>query len=83
MRLAHEPSFVSFIKPIRVYVQNGSVYNYSPGASNECISVRGGSRTAAKSKINYYHKVLPLGCCSSPKPASVSVNIIQFKYYSF
>ena len=38
---------------------------------------RGGSRTAAKSKIdrfvtivNYYHKTLHLGCCSSPRSAS-------------
>ena len=38
---------------------------------------RGGSRTAATSKmehfviiVNYYHKVLHLGCCSSPRSAS-------------
>ena len=42
---------------------------------------RGGSRTAATSKIelfmiikkeavNYYHKVLHLGCCSSPRSVS-------------
>ena len=37
---------------------------------------RGGSRTAATSKnerfviINYYHKALHLGCCSSPRSAS-------------
>ena len=47
--------------------------------------IRGGSRTAATSKIerfviivndfqlpavNYYHKVLHLGCCSNPRSAS-------------
>ena len=39
--------------------------------------LRGGSRTAATSKmelfviiVNYYHKVLHLGCCSSPISAS-------------
>ena len=38
---------------------------------------RGGSRTAVTSKmelfviiLNYYHKVLHLGCCSSPRSAS-------------
>ena len=38
---------------------------------------RGGSRTAATSKmerfviiVNYYHKALHLGCCSSPRSAS-------------
>ena len=37
---------------------------------------RGGSRTAATFKmerfviVNYYHKALPLGCCSSPRSAS-------------
>ena len=38
---------------------------------------RGRSRTAAGSKmqlfviiVNYYHKVLHLGCCSSPRSAS-------------
>ena len=32
----------------------------------------GGSRTAATSKmaVNYYHKELHLGCCSSPRLAS-------------
>ena len=42
---------------------------------------RGGSRTAATSKmerfmimeaVNYYHKALHLGCCSSPRSASAS-----------
>ena len=43
---------------------------------------RGGSRTAATSKmelfviiVNYYHRVLHLGCCSSPR--SVSGNTLQ------
>ena len=39
---------------------------------------KGGSRTAATSKVepaklpavNYYHKELHLGCCSSPRSAS-------------
>ena len=50
-------------------------------------SSRGGSRTAASSKmkrfviivfgwmeeaVSYYHKALHLGCCSSPRSASVS-----------
>ena len=38
--------------------------------------VRGGSRAAATSKpleaVNYYHKVLHLGCCSSPRSTSES-----------
>ena len=49
--------------------------------------IRGGSRTAASSKmkrfviivfgwmeeaVSYYHKALHLGCCSSPRSASVS-----------
>ena len=40
-------------------------------------NIRGGSRTAATSKmecfvitVNYYHKVLHLGCCSSPRSDS-------------
>ena len=41
---------------------------------------RGGSRTAATSKMElfviivngYYHKVLHLGCCSSPRSASAN-----------
>ena len=46
---------------------------------NKSDTVRGGSRAAATSKmerleaVNYYHKVLHLGCCSSPKSASVDV----------
>ena len=41
--------------------------------------IRGGSRTAATSKmepfvtpvnVNYYHKALHLGCCSSPRSPS-------------
>ena len=42
------------------------------------ILFRGGSRAAATSKmecfviiVNYYHKALHLGCCSSPRSASV------------
>ena len=45
------------------------------------LVIRGGSRTATTSKmehfviivnglLNYYHKVLHLGCCSSPRSAS-------------
>ena len=30
------------------------------------METRGGSRTA----VNYYHKALHLGCCSSPRSAS-------------
>ena len=44
------------------------------GSSNP---LRGGSRAAATSKmecfvkaVNYYHKALHLGCCSSPRSAS-------------
>ena len=46
--------------------------------------IRGGSRTAATSKmerfviivngaVNYYHKALHLGCCSSPRSVSVHI----------
>ena len=41
------------------------------------VIIRGGSRAAATFKmerfmiiVNYYHKVLHLGCCSSPRSAS-------------
>ena len=42
--------------------------------------IRGGSRTAATSRmelpaVNYYHKVLHLGCCNSPR--SAFANIIE------
>ena len=43
---------------------------------NKSDTVRGGSRAAATSKmerleaVNYYHKVLHLGCCSIPRSAS-------------
>ena len=44
---------------------------------------RGGSRAAAISKMecfviivnNYYHKALHLGCCSSPRCASDTINL--------
>ena len=58
-----------------------------------CISLnatlRGGSRTTATSKmerfviivrlpaVNYYHKALHLGCCSSPRSASDSATIFK------
>ena len=46
--------------------------------NHETIMSRGGSRAAATSKmecfrleaVNYYHKALHLGCCSSPRSAS-------------
>ena len=51
--------------------------------------LRGGSRTAATSKmerfviiVNDYHKALHLGCCSNPRFASASepdVFITEFK----
>ena len=47
------------------------------GDANETIGhiPRSGSRTAATSKmeyfVNYYHKALHLGCCSSPRSLSV------------
>ena len=46
---------------------------------NKSDTVRGGSRAATTSKmerleaVNYYHKVLHLGCCSSPRSASDSL----------
>ena len=45
------------------------------------ISAIGGSRTAATSKmeaINYYHKALHLGCCSSPRSATVWKTLIHY-----
>ena len=47
--------------------------------SSECISVKGGSRTAATSKMErfYYHKGLHLGCCSSPRSASVCISLLN------
>ena len=49
-------------------------------------SIRGGSRTAATSKmerfvkleaVNYYHKALHFGCCSSPRSASEYLGILE------
>ena len=34
------------------------------------IKIRGGSRTAAISQMDYCHKTLHLGCCSSVRSAS-------------
>ena len=48
---------------------------------------KGGCRTAATSKIpavNYYHKALHLGCCSSPRSAfgnNIKSNAIGVKYF--
>ena len=48
-------------------------FKYLPQESQE-KHFRGGSRTAATSKmerfVNYYHKALHLGFCSSPRFAS-------------
>ena len=61
------------------------------GSSNP---LRGGSRAAATSKmecfvkaVNYYHKALHLGCCSSPRSASAPcyfiLDIVFIKYQPF
>ena len=56
------------------------------------MSIRDESRTAATSKmerfvmeaVNYYHKVLHLGCCSSPRPVSVyDACCTKFNIYYF
>ena len=48
------------------------------------MKIRGGCRTAGTSKngalcdkaVNYYHKELHLGCCSSPRSASGRVYVV-------
>ena len=44
-------------------------------------NVRGGSRAAAASKIpavNYYHKAVRLGCCSSPRSAPEYLSTLHY-----
>ena len=57
-----------------------------------CIYIRGGSRAAATSKMDrfviiatnfYYHKALHLGCCSSPRSASVYKIILAIIIFFF
>ena len=50
--------------------------------------IKGGSRAAATSKmepfviiVNYYHKALHLGCCSSPRSVSDNYNARQIELF--
>ena len=70
---------------------------FEPSCSPSLMSARGGSSTAATSKmelfmiiyngfqaVNYYHKELYLGCCSSPRSASryIFLKFQRFCYIS-
>ena len=80
INLTHYLVFFLIIKTLSTFYL-GSIFsqilgNQAHGSGD--ITDRGGSRTAATSKMErfviivngYYHKVLHLGCCSSPRSTS-------------
>ena len=75
------------IKLAKLYKHNKPIMRYS------CRKIRGGSGAAATSKmerfviivnglaVNYYHKALHLGCCSSPRSAFANVEELMHQTF--